>query len=55
MSAIALMGVDTAEKFEKLTKPYRKLWFLSAFWEEYFKDEAAKEKFGNTVTMEVGS
>ena len=47
MSAIALMGVDTAEKFEKLTnKPYKKqaVWFLNAFWADYFAEEAAREK-----------
>ena len=47
MSAIALMGVDTAEKFELLTKkPYKKqaVWFLNAFWEDYFKTDESREK-----------
>ena len=56
MSAIALMGVDTAEKFEKLTKkPYKKqaVWFLNAFWEEYFQDEAAREKIWEYCNLMV--
>ena len=47
MSAIALMGVDTAEKFELLTKKtYKKqaVWFLNAFWEDYFKTDESREK-----------
>ena len=53
MSAIALMGVDTAEKFEKLTqKPYKKqaVWFLNAFGKNIFKTKPLGKKFGNTVT-----
>ena len=50
------IGVDTAEKFEKLTqKPYKKqaVWFLNAFWEEYFQDEAAREKIWEYCNLMV--